>query len=246
MTRVAVVTGALGGIGAACLRQFAAEGWTVAGIDRHGRPDDPAFEAFAELDLAADDSGPALTAFLEGLGRVDALVNNAGLLVGKPLVETTDEEWSAVMRTNVGGAFIAIRAAFPFLRETRGAIVNVSSVHAIATNPGLAAYATSKGALVSMTRAVALELAPLGIRVNAILPGAVDTPMLRDRLALDADGSPDAALAELAAGIPIGRIAGPDEIARLIVLLADSERSSFLTGQVWVADGGVTARLATK
>ena len=133
----------------------------------------------------------------------------------------------------------------PLLRERRGAVVNVASVHAIATSAGLAAYAASKGAVVALTRAAALELAPEGIRVNAVLPGAIDTQMLRDGLSR---GGPDidAGMAALAERTPLGRIGRPQDVAEAVLFLADASRSSFITGQTLVVDGGATARLSTE
>jgi len=136
----------------------------------------------------------------------------------------------------------------PLLQRPGGAVVNVASVHAVATSANIAAYATSKGGMVAMTRAAALELAAEGIRVNAVLPGAVDTPMLRDGLgrACTDGSSVDDAMADLAGRTAMGRVGQPREIAEAILFLADPDRSSFMTGQTMVVDGGATARLSTE
>ena len=132
------------------------------------------------------------------------------------------------------------------LRRSRGAVVNVASVHAFATSAGAAPYAASKGAIVALTRAAALEWAP-DVRVNAVAPGAVDTGMLRQGVQRWAPPEAvDAELERLAARIPLGRIGRPEEIAEAILFLADGRRSSFITGQVLVADGGALARLSTE
>jgi len=110
---------------------------------------------------------------------LDVLVNNAGFQVTKPLIETTVEEWDMVMTSNLRSVFLGAKLAYPLLKANGGAIVNVSSVHAVATSANIAAYAASKGGLLALTRAMAIEFAPDKIRVNAVLPGAVDTPMLR-------------------------------------------------------------------
>ena len=248
MTRQVVITGALGGVGRACVATFREAGWAVAGTDRRPHAAEVGTEAFAQIDLTDPGAGAAFGAFLETLGRVDALVNNAAQMLTRSLVETTDAEWAEIMTTNVTAAFIATRLAYPYLRETRGSVVNVSSVHALATSRGVAAYATSKGGLTALTRAAALELASDGIRVNAVLPGAVDTPMLH--AATNArfggpDDGPDP-LETLASRTPLGRIGRPEEIASVVLFLADGERSSFVTGQAIVADGGVLARLASE
>lgn len=245
MTRTVFITGVLGGIGAATAAVFREAGWRVTGMDRRdANGQGPPTDAFLREDVTAPGVGAVLGGFLESLDRLDAIVNNAAAQIEKRLVEMTDEEWDMIMATNVRAAFIASRAAHPHLAKTSGAIVNVASVHAIATSPGLAAYAASKGALVALTRSSALEFASDGIRVNAVLPGAVDTPMLH--AGLQRWQEPAAARTRLANSTPLGRIADPQEIGRTILFLADRDQSSFITGQALVADGGALARLSTE
>ncbi|MCK4964700.1 MAG: SDR family oxidoreductase, partial [Dehalococcoidia bacterium] len=181
-------------------------------------------------------------------GRLDALINNAAIQVCKPLVETTPEEWDAVMSSNLRSVYLAVRHAYPLMQENGGAIVNVSSVHAIATSANIAAYAASKGAILSLTRALAIELAPDKIRVNAILPGAVDTPMLHEGLARGhlQGANVQELMQELGRRTVMGRVGQPEEIAQTILFLADNSQSSFMTGQALVVDGGATARLSTE
>lgn len=252
MTRVAIVTGVTGGIGRACAVAFMEAGWDVAGIGRADRPADLPGRWYARIDLGVRTATDRLRAFFAELGQIDALVNNAAVQVTKPIAETTDAEFATVMATNAAAPFVAIREAIPYLRASRGAIVNVASVHALATSAGVGAYAASKGAMVAMTRSAALELGPDGVRVNAVIPGAVDTKMLRgdagQRLARDqgAGAGPDEGLAALATRTPLRRIGRPEEIAQAVIFLADNDRSSFITGQTLVADGGVLARLASE
>jgi glucose 1-dehydrogenase len=250
MSRVAVITGVAGGIGGACAVAFMEAGWHVAGVDKVARPAGLPGHWYSQLDLGVRTATDRLRAFFAEVGQIDALVNNAAIQITKPIEQTSDAEWSMVMATNAAAPFVAIREAIPYVRKSRGSIVNVASVHAVATSAGVGAYASSKGALVALTRAAALELGPAGVRVNAVLPGAVDTPMLRGdagtRLAEgDGQGTEDA-LARIAARTPLGRIGRPEEIASVIVFLADGEWSSFVTGQALVVDGGVTARLASE
>ena len=182
------------------------------------------------------------------MGRLDALVNNAAVQLCKPLVGTTAEEWDEVMASNVRSAYLGVRFGHALLRCRESAIVNVASVHAAATSIGLAAYAASKGALVSLTRAMAIELASDGIRVNAVLPGAVDTPMLRAGLRRGhaGAGEEEVLVQRLGERHPLQRVGRPEEIAEAILFLCDGTRSSFVTGQTFVIDGGALARLSTE
>lgn len=249
MTRVALITGAAGGIGRGTARVFAEAGWHVVGTDRRTPEDDAGLGRFVRADLTDPD---AVEALFEGLaaeeGRLDALVNNAAVQVCKPLAETTLEEWNAVMAANLTSVFLLTRGALPLLRAAGGAVVNVSSVHALATSTGIAAYAASKGALVAFTRAAALELGPEGVRVNAVLPGAVDTAMLHDGLRRGLVNGDTVAerLDGLARKHVMGRVGRPEEIGQAILFLADGARASFMTGQATVVDGGATARLSTE
>jgi len=177
------------------------------------------------------------------------VVHNAGVQVAKPLIETTAEEWDMVMASNLRSVFLGTKLAYPFLKtKGGGAIVNVSSVHAIATSADIAAYAASKGGILALTRAMAIEFAKDEIRVNVILPGAVDTPMLRAGLGRGHVGHGDLTdcLENLARKTVNGRIGQPEEIAKAIYFLADNTQSSFMTGQALVVDGGATARLSTE
>jgi len=169
--------------------------------------------------------------------------------VTKPMLETTTEEWDAVMASNLRSVFLSTKLAHPLLAaKGGGAIVNTSSVHAIQTSANIAAYAASKGGLLALTRAMAIEFAPENIRVNAILPGAVDTPMLRAGMNREhaGDGSLHERLENLARKTVNGRVGSPEEIAKAIYFLADGEQSSFMTGQALVVDGGATCRLSTE
>jgi NAD(P)-dependent dehydrogenase (short-subunit alcohol dehydrogenase family) len=157
-------------------------------------------------------------------------------------------EWDEIMAVNVRSAFLLAQATHPLLKRTSGSIVNVSSVHAVATSANIAAYATSKGALLALTRALAIEFAPDNVRVNAILPGAVDTGMLRSGLQrghLSGDHV-DELLTDLGKKTVMGRVGDPKEIAAAILFLADGDYSSFMTGQSLIVDGGATARLSTE
>lgn len=249
--RIALVTGVYGGVGRATARSFRDAGWRVVGVDRAaGGAREEELAWFVEGDVSEPLVWEEMRARLESTaGRLDALINNAAIQVTKPLVDTTPEEWDRVMASNVRSAYLAVRCVHPLLRLSDApAIVNVASVHALATSRNIAAYAASKGALLALTRAMAVELASDGIRVNAVLPGAVDTPMLRAGLERgDLEGrGPQERLEALSARITAGRIARPEEIASVILFLADGRRSSYVTGEALVADGGALARLSSE
>lgn len=238
--RMAVVTGVRGGVGAACARAFTEAGWDVAGLGR--APAGPAgVEPYASIDLAGTDVEASLGAFLGGLPRIDALVNNAALQIVKTLLDTTIDEWDRMMAVNLRAAFLAMRLAAPQLQRARGTVVNVASVHAIATSLGLAAYAASKGGLVALTRAAAVELGPAGIRVNALVLGAIDTPMLR----AGASRFGEEGIDRIGARTPLGRVGSVDDAARAVLYLAGPD-SAYITGATLTADGGVLAALSTE
>lgn len=249
--RTVLITGAAGGIGRATISLFAEKGWCVIGVDRaeFGK-DFPRDGLFIHSDVARPEDMHSIFekahAFTDSL---DALVNNAAIQVAKPLIETTIEEWDSVMASNLRSVFLGVKLAHPLLKAGGGgAVVNVSSVHAIQTSANIAAYAASKGGLLALTRAMAIEFAPDNIRVNAILPGAVDTPMLRAGLGRGHVGHGDMQerLDNLARKTVSGKVGTPEEIAHAIYFLADNEQSSFMTGQALVIDGGATARLSTE
>ena len=236
---LAVITGVSGGIGRATAERFMAAGWVVAAVGLAAPP--PGVTHYRSLDLGAADAQAALGAFLAGLPRIDALINNAGLQIVKPLLEITVEEWHRTFAVNLRSAFLAMQLAHPQLKRGHGAVVNVASVHAAATSPGLAAYAASKGAMVAMTRAAALEFASDGIRVNAVLPGAIETQMLRAGAErLGADG-----MRQIEQRVPLGRIGQAEEVANAILFLAGPE-SSYVTGATLAVDGGVLAALSSE
>jgi len=245
--RVALITGASGGIGQAAVRLFAAAGWLVVAVDRKD-PSSPAEGVrFVKADVSISEDVTWVFAELAGQeGRLDALINNAAIQIHKPIITTSDAEWDAVMASNLRSAYLTAKHGFDLLRATRGSIVNMSSVHALATSENIAAYAASKGGLLALTRAMAIEFGRAGIRVNAVLPGAVDTPMLRESLGRLEGRDLEAKLQALGGRSPLGRVGRPAEIAEAVLFLADGERSSFITGQALTVDGGVTAQLRTE
>jgi NAD(P)-dependent dehydrogenase (short-subunit alcohol dehydrogenase family) len=250
-SRVLLITGAAGGIGRATVKLFTDHGWRVIGVDRaEFGASFPADGLFIQADISIPEQIERIyqqaSAFTDSL---DAVVNNASIQINKPMLEISVEEWDLVMASNLRSAFLGVKLAYPLLKARGGgAIVNTSSVHAVATSVNITAYAASKGALLALTRAMAIEFAPDNIRANAILPGAVDTPMLRNGLGRGHLGGASVIerLDNLARKTVNGRIGTPEEIAHAIYFLADNTQSSFMTGQALVVDGGATARLSTE
>ncbi len=251
LQKAVLITGAAGGIGRATVDLFTRMGWSVIGVDRAPFGDQfPSSGIFIQSDISVGENLETIFQQVHAFtGYLNALVNNAALQIAKPMLETSVEEWDAVMASNLRSVFLGVKLAYPLFEAAGGgAIVNVSSVHAVATSANIAAYAASKGGLLALTRAIAIEFAPHNIRANAILPGAVDTPMLRAGLGRGHVSGSDITerLDNLARRTVNGRVGRPDEIAQAIYFLADDAQSSFMTGQALIIDGGATARLSTE
>ena len=246
---MALITGAARGIGRATAERFAASGWEVLGFDREVAEPAPEGMDLRQLDVTDREAVANLIETLrEERGRLDALVNNAAVVLTKPILETSESEWDRIQAINLRAVFTMSQLAYPLLEAASGAIVNVGSVHAIATSPDIAAYAASKGGVLALTRAMALEFGPGSVRVNAVLPGAVDTDMLVQGLGrgLGSDESIEEGIEQLGIRTALGRVGEPEEIASAILFLADGQQSSYITGQSLVVDGGALARLSTE
>jgi NAD(P)-dependent dehydrogenase (short-subunit alcohol dehydrogenase family) len=241
--KVVLVTGAARGIGLATAKRFLAEGWRVALLDIEDELLRDAVAGLAQPDdalpLCCDVSDAqavhdAIHAVADRFGRLDALVNNAGVATFAPLLDTTNEDWDRILAVNLTGPFLCTKAAVPLMRaHGGGAIVNVTSISAVRASTLRSAYGTSKAGLAHLTKQLAVELASAGIRVNAVAPGPVETAMAKEV-------HTPAIRADYHDAIPLNRYGLEDELAEAIFFLS-CDRSSYITGQVLAVDGGFDA-----
>jgi NAD(P)-dependent dehydrogenase (short-subunit alcohol dehydrogenase family) len=243
LQKVALVTGAARGIGLAVAKRFLTEGWRVALLDIESELLSTSVETLAApsntLGLHCDVSdaravASAIAEIERCFGRLDALVNNAGIAVSAPILETSEHDWGRILAVNLTGPFLCTKAAAPLMREHGGgAIVNITSISAVRASTLRSAYGTSKAGLAHLTKQLAVELASLGIRVNAVAPGPVETAMAKA-----------VHTAEIRSyyhdAIPLNRYGLEEELAEAVFFLC-SDRASYITGQILAVDGGFDA-----
>jgi len=250
-SRVALVTGGAYGIGRGIVEEFVRRGDRAVIADRdrtRGAELETSLRAaghdalFAETDVRDEAQiRAAVGRASEVYGRLDVLVNNAGIERYRRPEEYTADDWAAITDTNLRAAFLCTKYAYPHLRESRGAVVNIASVQAFANEPQISVYAATKGGLLALTRAMALDYAADGIRVNAVCPGAIRTGMMEPFVNDQPD--PEEAVREIGRRIPLGRVGEPPDIARVVWFLASSD-ASYITGASIVVDGGLLTRLS--
>ena len=250
--KVALVTGGRGGIGRAICARFVKEGAQVfAGdLSEQGSLDGSAAPSdyFVRLDVTSEDEAiAAMAKVADTCGKLDILVNAAGVEIEKTIEETSLDDWNKIFAINVTGTFLASKHALPLLRKSDGAsIINFGSYDGFIADPGLAAYCATKGAVHALTKAMACDHGPEGIRVNAICPGYIDTPMLQSFFEGDGSGGGGNDIDTLQQAVrdvhPMRRYGTPDDIANLVNWLA-SDEARYASGQLWVLDGGLTAQV---
>ena len=248
--KVAIVTGGASGIGEATCRLFAREGARVIVADIQVEKGEAVGSSlrkaggtaeFLRTDMAVHADVKAMIAFAETkFGRLDVLVNNAGVESPKPEVDTTEEEYDRIMDVNVKGVFLATKYAVPLMKKGgRGSIINISSAYGMIGSTGFGAYHASKGAVRTFTKSTAVAHAKDGVRANSIHPGPIDTPLLRE--AIESSPDPKALEALFSAAQPIGRLGKPEEIAYGCLFFA-SDESKFCIGSELSIDGGMVAQ----
>jgi NAD(P)-dependent dehydrogenase (short-subunit alcohol dehydrogenase family) len=251
-SRVALVTGGAYGIGRGIAHEFAGKGEAVviADLDAgRGTALESSISAtggqalFVRTDVRVESQIQALmTRVSEVFGRIDVLCNNAGIERYRRAEEYTIDDWNSISETNLRGAFLCTKYAYPFLKKARGCIVNISSVQGLASELQISAYAASKAGLLGLTRGMALDFAADGVRVNVVCPGAIRSGMMEPFIKDQPD--PEEAVKAIGRTIPLGRVGQPEDIAQAVYFLA-SPAASYITGATLVVDGGLLSRLST-
>jgi len=243
-----VVSGAASGIGSATIRRFAAEGATIVAADIANASDSVreltrmgVAARFVHADVTkASQIESLVNETVTSFGRLDVLVNNAGIELPKKITDTSEAEWDRLLDVNLKGVFLCAKASIPVMqRQGGGVIINVASELGLVGGSEIAAYSASKGGVVQLTKALAIDHASDNIRVNCVCPGPVETPLLQ--AIIDGSSNPDQERRSIIEKTLLKRVGQPDEIANVIAFLASSE-SSYMTGSIVVVDGGCTAQ----
>ncbi len=241
VNKTILITGACGGIGEGISKKFKLKGWYVIGIDIFDKNSNKYLDQYIKCDLSDPQQIDNIN-----IDRLDVLVNNAAIQINKKLIDTEIEDWNKTLSVNLTAAYLLSKKFYYLLKELEGHIINISSVHATHTSENICAYATSKGGLTALTRSMALEFGKDGINVNCILPGAIDTPMLRDGLQRDHTygDNVDKRIDNLSKKHVMGKIGKSQDVAEVVYFL--STKTRYMIGQSIVIDGGAIIRLSTE
>jgi NAD(P)-dependent dehydrogenase (short-subunit alcohol dehydrogenase family) len=246
MKKTVLITGCSNGIGRAVARLFKEAGWIILGIDIKDQDGVSFVDAFFKNSVTDSSTYADIKDYISSTsGSLDCVVNNAAIQVPNNIKSVTNDEWLQTYEVNVLASINLVNTLLPFLKANGGSVVNVSSVHAIATSRDISAYAVSKGIIESLTRSMAVDYADDGIRVNSVIPGAVDTSMLRESLKR-LGSNVEAELDKLVKKQLIKRVIQPDDVAKAVYFLALGDTSSMITGQKIVVDAGATSLLGTE
>ena len=244
--KTVLVTGSNGGIGLEICKKFKNEGWFVVGTSYSKSLNSEYIDLYIQSDLTLNNSPKEIIQQInKNVGRLDCVINNAALQICKPIWELKSEEWDKTFNCNLKSIFLLVKESFNLLKNNKGNIINIGSVHATNTSDQIAAYACTKAAIVGFTRNLAIELGNHGIRVNCVSPGAVDTKMLRAGLLRGhaGKGSSDDLVNNLGKSHILGKVGNPEDIATFIY---DVSKNKFLTGANLIIDGGATIKLSTE
>ncbi len=246
--KTAIVTGSTKGIGQGIARVFASEGARVVIVSRHAGEGARMVDEckalggdalYVQCDVTIPQDIKALVdKTVKAFGGIDTLVNNAGYHISKSIFDTTEEDFELLYRTNLRSTFLCSKYAMPYLIKSKGSIINISSMVGLVGQPHSVAYASTKGGQIGMTRSLAIDVAPMGVRVNAICPGWIQTPLVDEWFATQED--PEASRSYIFGAHPVGRIGTSEECGKAALFLACMEDSGFITGITLNIDGGIT------
>jgi len=244
---IVLITGVFGGIGRDIANKFKLNNWIVIGTDLHQDDKSEMCDLFIQEDISTVEGCFRISRLIkEKYSHLNCLINNAAYQQCKKLIEFEADEWDLTHNTNVRSCFLLSKYLYDLLKNSSGSIINISSVHSIATSKNIACYASSKGSLSSLTRAMSLEFAEDKIRVNSICPGAINTTMLMDGLRRNKDKTVEENRKSLESKHPCNFIGSPNDISEMCLFLSDNNKSRYIYGQNIVIDGGATIRLSTE
>lgn len=246
MTKIVLVTGANGGIGIEICNKFKSNNWIVIGTSLIEKYDNKSIDLYISADLTNQESIKNIINIIKKkYNKLDCIVNNAAYQICKPIWEMESNEWDLIYNCNVKSIFLFVKYSIDLLKHSKGNIINIGSVHSVATSDEIAAYASSKSAIVGLTKNLAIELGKFSIRVNCISPGAIDTPMLRSGLIRGhaGKGSEEELIQNLGNSHLLKRIGKPQEIANFVFFVCNEE---FINGSNLLIDGGASIKLSTE
>lgn len=247
--KIVLITGASGGIGLALCKQFKKQNWIVVGTSRTEKYDSEFIDYYISKDLSNENTPKEIMEIIiNKYGRLDCIVNNAACQICKPIWEMESSEWDLIYNCNVRSIFLFVKYGLELLKESKGNIINIGSVHSVATSDEIAGYASSKAAIAGLTKNLAIELGQFGIRVNCISPGAVDTQMLRAGLLRGhvGQGDSDTLVNNLGQTHLLGKVGDVNEIAKFIYFVSNDENGKFINGANLLIDGGACIKLSTE
>ena len=247
--RVVCITGSSSGIGLGICEKFKKEGWTVVGVSRTVNFKSEFIDLYISGDIS-DVNTPknVIDEINKVYGRLDCIVNNAACQICKPIYEMEVDEWDIVYNSNVRSIYLFAKYSLELLKESKGNIVNIGSVHSVVTSDEIAAYASTKSAITGLTKNLAIELGKFGIRVNNVCPGAVNTQMLKNGLLRGhvGDGDGDTLVKKLGEKHLLGRVGNVEEIANFVYFIGNKENGEFINGASLLIDGGASVKLSTE